>query len=58
MKNFVANVGKRLEKNSLREDEFFVYECSLCGYKEKVSKEEIEKKLDEEMAEWEDEWEE
>ncbi len=42
-----------------REDEYLIYECSLCSHKEELSEAEMEEKLSEEdWEEWKDEWEE
>ena len=49
--------GEKTRKRYVgREDEYLVYECSLCGNKEEIQKEELEDKL--EYDEWEEEWEE
>lgn len=41
-----------------REDEYFIYECSLCGEEEKLTKDEMEQEMEDEWEEWEKDWEE
>ncbi len=56
---YCSECGEKTRKKFVsREDEHMVYECSMCGYKEKIGEEEIDEELEEAIEEWEEEWEE
>lgn len=56
---YCKECGKESRKKFVgREDEFYVYECSLCGNEEEMTKDQIEEEYEGEWDEWKEEWEE